>query len=503
MNITQPTKHIDYILIFGSLLTCDVIIETISLYNKNIYVISNNSEEISIIKSKFSFVKTEILDVKSNPNEISLIIKHSLIVISLLPQNLQFQLALLCLLHSKNLISISNLNDDLLNLKKQAIDKGVLFLFECGCNPGIEHIIASQEVIESKKKSYKILKFENWAGAIPAPESMDNPFLYKFTWSPLESLKEMFMDSVQLINNKEVYISEKKLEKNIVDGREICETFNFEGFYTKRSKRYKEIYDLKDVKTIRNGSIRYKGFSFIIQSLKYLGLFSKEKFPEKVSSWKEYLGGIILKNSIENEFYNFVSHYIDFNLFKPEEFNGFTDDKAERYFYFRLTCFTLFQFSPKFINSFSFENLFNRLYSVLIFFNFYNIDTNLDHSLSIYENFFLVLTSKAKLEKTERDLVYMVNTYEILTFSKRLLIKEYTLVLYGKSKDVPYTSVAYLIGVTAGLISIGIINGNYSKELKSKGVFVPFDYVLSSFVMENFKKKNIKIEETIKLKTKF
>ncbi|MGX7836081.1 saccharopine dehydrogenase C-terminal domain-containing protein, partial [Campylobacter fetus subsp. venerealis] len=62
--------------------------------------------------------------------------------------------------------------------------KGLLFLNECGLDPGIDHMSAMQIIDFMKSKGQEITSFKSYCGGLLAPESEDNPWKYKFTWNP-------------------------------------------------------------------------------------------------------------------------------------------------------------------------------------------------------------------------------------------------------------------------------------------------------------------------------
>jgi saccharopine dehydrogenase-like NADP-dependent oxidoreductase len=102
-------------------------------------------------------------------------------------------------------------------MNEEAKKKSVLFLNEMGLDPGIDHLATVRVIDEVHKKGGKysnrlikytirILEYESWCGGLPAPEFTDNPFGYKFSWSPLAAIKNINNDGVYLENNKEKYI---------------------------------------------------------------------------------------------------------------------------------------------------------------------------------------------------------------------------------------------------------------------------------------------------------
>ncbi len=44
-------------------------------------------------------------------------------------------------------------------------------------------------------KIYRIIEYESWCGGLPAPEFVDNPFGYKFSWSPIAAIKNINNDA--------------------------------------------------------------------------------------------------------------------------------------------------------------------------------------------------------------------------------------------------------------------------------------------------------------------
>lgn len=42
---------------------------------------------------------------------------------------------------------------------------------------------------------YRIIEYESWCGGLPAPEFVDNPFGYKFSWSPIAAIKNINNDA--------------------------------------------------------------------------------------------------------------------------------------------------------------------------------------------------------------------------------------------------------------------------------------------------------------------
>lgn len=73
-------------------------------------------------------------------------------------------------------------------LDQRAKDAGVLLLNEIGLDPGIDHCSAMRLLDEIKTKGERTTSFISFCGGLPAPEASNNPFKYKFSWSPRAAL---------------------------------------------------------------------------------------------------------------------------------------------------------------------------------------------------------------------------------------------------------------------------------------------------------------------------
>jgi saccharopine dehydrogenase-like NADP-dependent oxidoreductase len=62
----------------------------------------------------------------------------------MIPAILQKHLAQPCLKEKKNLITSSYTKPEMLEIEKDLIDNNLLFLNECGLDPGIDHMTAMQ-----------------------------------------------------------------------------------------------------------------------------------------------------------------------------------------------------------------------------------------------------------------------------------------------------------------------------------------------------------------------
>lgn len=317
-------------------------------------------------------LKLQLIDVISENEKLSLLIKEHHLIISLLPAFLHLKIAKLCLYHNKHFLTTSYLSDELTKMNKEVKDKNLIFMNECGINPGLDHVIAYKVIKEQENLGNYIIGYESWCGAIPAPEHVDNPLLYKFSWCPKGALLALINEARQLINGRVIKINERQLLTSSIIDKNFHPSLNLEGYYNRDSLKYKQLYNLNNAKSVIRGIIRYQGFTFVIQCFKNLQLFSLKKIENNIITWRDYLN-IILKNPRnEDTIYDVKNKYFSkgYELFIRK--STLSDTLAERKFYLNLSLLCISDFEDKYIKKYNFETLFNRIYSTLVFLDLYN-----------------------------------------------------------------------------------------------------------------------------------
>lgn len=114
------------------------------------------------------------------------------IVVSMLPADQHVPLAEICLGKDAHFVSSSYIAPDMAALDAAAMDKGLCFVNEVGLDPGIDHLMAHALMADYKSSDAfdpeNELSFISYCGGVPKHE---NPFRYKFSWSPLGVLKAL------------------------------------------------------------------------------------------------------------------------------------------------------------------------------------------------------------------------------------------------------------------------------------------------------------------------
>ena len=123
-------------------------------------------------------------DVNDKEKLDKLVSEHD-ITVSLIPYVYHVEVARYCIKHKKNMITASYVSHEMKALDKEAKDAGILILNEMGLDPGIYHMGAKRIIDHVHESGGKVDEFYSLCGALPAPESADNQFRYKFSWSQI------------------------------------------------------------------------------------------------------------------------------------------------------------------------------------------------------------------------------------------------------------------------------------------------------------------------------
>jgi saccharopine dehydrogenase (NADP+, L-glutamate forming) len=126
------------------------------------------------------------------------------VVVSMLPADQHVPLAEICLGKEAHFVSSSYIAPEMAALDAAAKDKGLCFVNEVGLDPGIDHLMAHWLMADYKASDAfdadNELSFISYCGGVPKHE---NPFRYKFSWSPLGVLKALRSPSKSILDGKE------------------------------------------------------------------------------------------------------------------------------------------------------------------------------------------------------------------------------------------------------------------------------------------------------------
>lgn len=334
-----------YILILGSGRLVEPLIDyLLNDFNNYLYLGSNDYSRCINISNrknkKLSKIKIYPFELNININEntttneintnndlLEKLIEKSNLIITFIPALYHKTIALLCIKYSKNMLTSNLLEENLNSLQNTVKEKNLLFVTEIGFQPGIDHLLCTKVNNELKENNYiknnlnannnkeeELISFECWSGALPAPEVIDNPLMHKFSYNPKLNMLASMTNSYQIINGKVLRIDNNKfspIEKYFNNNR-FHPSLNLEGIFIDDSREFKQKHKLNNCYTVIQGTLRYKGYIFILQCLKNLGLFSKIEFCElsnidsNKNNTSEYNSNLWNTN---NESYNIIKDW--------------------------------------------------------------------------------------------------------------------------------------------------------------------------------------------------
>ncbi len=181
------------------------------------------------------------------------------VVVSLLPAHLHALVARHCLSLRKHLLTASYVSDDMAAMSAEAASRDVLFLNECGLDPGIDHMSAMQVIDRIRDRGGVLHSFESFTGGLIARDTdPGNPWRYKFTWNPRNVVVAGQGTAKFLLDGHYRYISYQQLFSRVTPV--VVEGIAYEGYANRDSLKYRSAYGLDDIQTMVRGTLRYEGF---------------------------------------------------------------------------------------------------------------------------------------------------------------------------------------------------------------------------------------------------
>lgn len=212
-------------------------------------------------------------------------------VVSLLPAPLHPRVARACLDHGKPLVTTSYVSDEMRELDGEARERGVLLLNECGLDPGIDHLMAVDGIRRIEAEGGTVVGYSSCAGGLPAPESNDNPWGYKLSWSPRAVLVAA-RSPVRYLQDGRVIEAPTPFEHLPPPDMEVDfdgTPLRLEVYANRDSLPYRELYGLERARSVFRGTLRYPGWCATCRVLLDLGLLSTEPEDLAGSTWAELL----------------------------------------------------------------------------------------------------------------------------------------------------------------------------------------------------------------------
>ena len=226
-------------------------------------------------------------------NELGEMVKDVDLVVSMIPPNMHVTVAKACLKHRINMVTTSYISPEMKALDENAKKAGIIILNEIGEDPGIDHMGAMKMINQVNLEGGKIKSFKSYGSGIPSFEHNNNPYGYKFSWSPRGLLTAAQTPAVYLQNGQKIEVSgENLLESSWLVNIEGLGTF--ETYPNRDSTNYIKDYGLEGISDFYRGLLRHPGYCNSIQSMKDLDLLSVEESHNlKGVTYKQFTASLI------------------------------------------------------------------------------------------------------------------------------------------------------------------------------------------------------------------
>ncbi|KAF0200161.1 MAG: saccharopine [Bacteroidetes bacterium] len=372
-----------------------------------------------------------------------MVASHDLSV-SLLPYLHHLLVAKYCLKHKKNMVTTSYVKPEMQALDAQAKEAGIIILNELGLDPGIDHMSAMRIIDNVRSRNGNIEEFYSICGALPAPEVANNPFKYKFSWSPKGVVMAGNNDGKYLRYGKVIDVPTENLFKNPLQV-DFTNVGMLEVYPNRDSISYIDIYGIPETKTMMRGTFRFKGWCESIDAMKQLKLISYDKFDMTGMTYAQFLAhqiGAADATNIKAKVAEYLKLDINAHALTAMEWLGLFEDKP--------------------------------------------MERGED---SPYEVTSDVMISKMELGHTERDMVAMQHTF-LASYpdGSKEVIRSRMLDFGTPATD---TSIARTVALPAAIGVEMILNG----EIDVKGVFRPVIPQIYNPILDELEKLDIRMEE--------
>lgn len=381
-----------------------------------------------------------------NGKELERLISSSDVVISMLPANMHMPVALECLKQKKNLVTASYVSHEMHLLDDEVRKNGLIFLNECGLDPGIDHMSAMEIIDEVKSAGGEMHAFKSYTGGLVAPESNDNPWGYKFSWNPRNVILAGQGTARFIEEGCYKYLPYNRLfteiEKISIDG-----FGEFDGYANRDSLSYRKIYDLENIPTMIRGTLRQSGYCRAWNVFVQLGLTDDTYIVENSESltYKQivqaFLPSSVKGSQIIERLSNFCGYDTDSDVVRMIEWTGILNDEIVG------------------IKNATPAQILQQL-----------------------------LERKWKLKENDKDMIVMQHKFEYTLNKKRI---HHTSSLIAKGENSEFTGMAKTVGLPVAIAAKLILNG----KINLKGVQVPVHKSIYEPVLMELKQHGISFVE--------
>jgi len=292
-----------------------------------------------------------------------------------------------------------------------------------------------------KEKGGKLLSFYSFCGSLVAPESNDNPWGYKFTWSPMNVITAGDGGARYTKNSKLRCIPYHRLfaDPHIV---ELPGFGKFEAYANRDSIPYRKKYNLEEVPTLIRATLRHPGFCEGWNALIQIGLTAHN---------------YRIEGSENMTYREWVSSYL------PGNHSESTEDKLAQVLH---------------------TNKNSKLFKQILWTDLLSDRPITRANATPAEILLDLLKDKWKFKKGDTDMLVFYDRQEYRLEGE---LYEHISYMVTKGKDHLHTAISRTVGLPAAIGAKLILNG----KIKTKGVILPIDRAVYEPILDELEELGI------------
>ena len=222
------------------------------------------------------------------------------LVMSMIPPTMHILVAKACLKHRKPMVTTSYICPQMEGLSEECNARDILILNEIGEDPGLDNMVSKQMIDLVKAEGGEVVSLTSYGAGLPAFEHNNNPFGYKFSWSPQGVLAAAMAPAVYLKNGEKVAVPAGQLfdHHRLVDLEGVG---TFETYPNRDCTEYLECFELNDDVSLFRGILRFTGWCNTMRGLADLDLLDiTDEKDFKGKTYAQFVAALIGEASAEN-----------------------------------------------------------------------------------------------------------------------------------------------------------------------------------------------------------
>ncbi len=360
------------------------------------------------------------------------LISGSKIVISLLPPPLHPLVGAACIEAKANLVTASYESPAMRQMAPAVEKAGLVFINECGLDPGIDHMSAMEVIHDIQARGGKITRFHSYCGGLVADEFDDNPFRYKISWNPRNVVLAGKGVSSFIAGGRTTLLPYHRLFSE-PEKLEVPGWGRFEAYPNRDSIPYARLYGLEGIQDLKRGTLRKPGYC--------------ERWSRLVNA-------------------------------------GMTDDETQLQFSDGATYFDFLKTFFPGIKENNFSDFFEFVNDETVANDILDMGFRMQNSVPLERNsgtpadFLLdLIVKKWVLNESDQDLVVMLHEFCYLLDN----VEFQTLASFGlKGTDATHTAMAKTVGLPLGMVAKQL----FLQNIPQKGILLPLHTTLYKPVLK-------------------